>query len=183
MKLLIGLGNPGKEYEITRHNIGFMVVDHLQQAWGFSDFKEEKKFFADISEGVFHEEKILLVKPNTYMNLSGKSIIALLNFYKLSSEDMIVIQDDLDIDFGNIRIKTDSSAGGHNGIKSIIQSLGSQVFQRVKIGISNTRRGRVPAEAFVLEKFSAEEQKSLTDLVIRAGEEVEGLLSQKVTTE
>ena len=134
MKLIVGLGNPGKEYENTRHNIGFMVIDHFATGdhW-------KSKWNALYMEKNMNGEKIILVKPQTYMNLSGNAIIEFVNFYKINLEDILVIQDDLDLSIGTYRLKINSSAGGHNGIKSIINLLGSNHFARLKIGISNNK--------------------------------------------
>ena len=118
MKLIIGLGNPGKEYENTRHNIGFMVLDNY-----LKDSSWQKKYNALYTTEIINNEKVIFVKPETYMNLSGNSVIEFINFYKIENKDILVIHDDLDLPFGKIRVKTNSSAGGHNGIKSIINRI------------------------------------------------------------
>lgn len=150
MKLVIGLGNPGKEYDNTRHNVGFMVLDSF-----LKDFSVEKKFQAMIQKCCIHNEDVLFVKPLTYMNLSGNSIKKIVNYYHIDVDDILVIQDDLDLDFGCFKIKENSSSGGHNGIKSIIQVLNSQNFGRLKIGISHNKA--ISTVDYVLQRFSKEE--------------------------
>ena len=183
MRVIIGLGNPGKQYEKTRHNAGFILLDEIQKDFDFPKFKIEKKFDAEISEGIFNEEKIILTKPINFMNLSGESVRKILDFYKLSPEDIVVIHDDLDIKIENFRIATDSSSAGHNGVQNIIDNLGTQKFKRIRIGIgyhpprtdkqmspqvetSDTQfqQCRLGAHNFVLEKFSNEEFEKIIDL-------------------
>lgn len=157
MKLIIGLGNPGAEYINTRHNVGYMVIDHYADA-----SKWQSKWNALYTEKFINGEKILLVKPTTYMNLSGQAVQEFVNFYKIPLTDILVIQDDLDLNFGIYKLKTNSSAGGHNGIKSIINCLGSNNFARLKIGI--TKNKTIDTKAYVLSKFNNEEIKELEDL-------------------
>lgn len=134
MKLIIGLGNPGKEYENTRHNIGFMSV---QKIYGSMHLTEQKstKFNAFIAEYTYNNEKILFVRPLTFMNLSGETVEKLSHFYKVNQNDIIIIHDDMDLPVGNIRIRKSGSSGGHNGLKSIISLLGSEDFIRIRVGI------------------------------------------------
>ena len=139
MKVIVGLGNPGREYAATKHNVGFMFIDALAEKLGVTDWKE--KFTAQIGEGRIGTEKVLLVKPLTYMNNSGEAVGPLMNFYKLPAEDCIVIHDDMDIPAGTIRIRKKGSAGGHNGIKSILSHVGDEHFARVRIGIGRPLRG------------------------------------------
>lgn len=157
MKLIIGLGNPGKEYVNTRHNIGFMILDHYN-----NDCLWKKKWNSLYQETKINNEKVLLVKPLTYMNLSGNSVIEFVNFYKINLEDILVIQDDLDLEIGKYRLKINSSSGGHNGIKSIIEKLNSNAFARLKIGISNNKN--IDTKDYVLGKFTKEEQGILNKL-------------------
>ena len=149
MKLVVGLGNPGKEYDNTRHNIGFMLIDKY-----LGDVKYKDKF-----NGLFYEingnEKVIFVKPQTYMNNSGECVSKFVKYYDIKMEDILIIQDDLDINVGKYKFKINSSSGGHNGIKSIISHLGNDNFFRLKIGISNTRKHDVID--FVLGKFSKDE--------------------------
>ena len=159
MKLIVGLGNPGKEYENTRHNLGFMVIDELAKELKIYDFKE--KFKGLVGEGNYKGEKVLLLKPQTYMNLSGDSIIQILNFYKIDPEtEMIVIYDDMSLPVGKLRIREKGSAGGHNGIKSIISHVGEK-FLRIKFGIASG--GKDKTVGFVLGRFSKEDEQEVKE--------------------
>ena len=157
MKLIVGLGNPGKFYENTRHNIGFMVLDHFANTNNW-----RSKWNALYIETMVNNEKVLLIKPETYMNLSGNALIEFVNFYKINLADVLVIQDDLDLPFCTYKLKTNSSAGGHNGIKSIIDRLGSNNFARLKIGISNNKE--MDTKDYVLGHFNKEEMNLLEEL-------------------
>ncbi|MCI8394465.1 MAG: aminoacyl-tRNA hydrolase [Bacilli bacterium] len=155
MKLIVGLGNPGCEYDNTRHNIGFMVLDH------YLNSKDWKKKFDGVYQIItIDQEKVLFLKPLTYMNLSGNSVVKAVKFYNIEIQDILVIQDDLDISFGKYRLKKNSSHGGHNGIKSIISALNSNQFSRLKIGIQTTKKDDVIN--FVLGKFSKIESDQLS---------------------
>lgn len=160
MKLIIGLGNVGAKYMFTRHNVGFMLVDKIAMD-NSATFKENSKLKSLIAKFTADEE-IMLVKPTTYMNLSGEAMRAVIDYYKISPEDMIIVYDDLSLNLGKIRFRANGSDGGHNGIKSIIQHLGSKKFARLKIGIGP--QPPIPSEAFVLQNFdkdSLEELKSV----------------------
>lgn len=160
MKVVIGLGNPGKKYEKTRHNIGFIAVDSLREKYGLTD--EREKFQALVSEKSIDGEKIIFLKPQTFMNLSGNSVIEIINFYKLDpKKDIIVVYDDMDLPFGDIRVKEKGSSGGHNGIKSIISHIG-QDFIRVKCGIGAKKEDAVE---HVLGEFNQTEQKELIEIL------------------
>lgn len=160
MKLIVGLGNPGKEYENTRHNLGFMVIDKLAEELKVYDFKE--KFKGLVGEANYKGKKILLLKPQTYMNLSGDSIIQILNFYKIDPEtEMIVIYDDMSLPVGKLRIREKGSAGGHNGIKSIISHVGEK-FLRIKFGIGASG-GKDKTVGFVLGRFSKEDEQEVKE--------------------
>lgn len=139
MKVIVGLGNPGREYAQTKHNVGFMLLDALAEKMGITDW--QSKFDALIAEGRMGTEKILLVKPQTYMNESGRAVGPLMNWYKLMPEQLIVAHDDMDIPAGSIRIRKKGSAGGHNGIKSVLAHLGDENFSRVRIGIGRPLPG------------------------------------------
>ncbi|WP_029543162.1 aminoacyl-tRNA hydrolase [Selenomonas sp. AB3002] len=139
MKVIVGLGNPGREYAQTKHNVGFMLLDALAEKMGITDW--QSKFDALIAEGRMGTEKILLVKPQTYMNESGRAVGPLMNWYKLMPEQLIVAHDDMDIPAGTIRIRKKGSAGGHNGIKSVLAHLGDENFSRVRIGIGRPLPG------------------------------------------
>ncbi|PHI17091.1 aminoacyl-tRNA hydrolase [Fusobacterium polymorphum] len=160
MKVVIGLGNPGKKYEKTRHNIGFIAIDNLRKKMNISD--EREKFQALISEKNIDGEKVIFLKPQTFMNLSGNSVIEIVNFYKLDpKKDIIVIYDDMDLSFGDIRIREKGSSGGHNGIKSIISHIGEE-FIRIKCGIGAKEKDAVE---HVLGEFNQTEQKDLDEIL------------------
>ncbi len=153
MKLVVGLGNKGREYENTRHNMGFMLVDRYLQYKNITD-KYKEKFNAMYVETTINNEKVIFIKPMTYMNNSGIAVRAFVDFYKLSSEDVLVISDDLDLDLGKFRLRRNGSSGGHNGLKSIISQLGTDNFKRLRIGISNDKDDVIN---YVLSKFSKRE--------------------------
>ena len=160
MKVVIGLGNPGKKYEKTRHNIGFIAVDNLRKKMNISD--EREKFQALVSEKNIDGEKVIFLKPQTFMNLSGNSVIEIVNFYKLNpKKDIIVIYDDMDLSFGDIRIREKGSSGGHNGIKSIISHIGEE-FIRIKCGIGAKEKDAIE---HVLGEFNQTEQKDLDEIL------------------
>ncbi|USG65908.1 aminoacyl-tRNA hydrolase [Brevibacillus ruminantium] len=167
MKVIVGLGNPGKKYEDTRHNAGFMAIDKINDKWGIP--VQQNKFRALVGEGRIDGEKVLLVKPQTYMNLSGESIAEILKFYKLGPEDVVVIYDDLDLPPGQLRLREKGSAGGHNGIKSLIMHMGTQDFNRIKIGIGRPEPGRSVSD-YVLHPFSTEERPLISEAVDLAAE-------------
>ena len=154
MKIIAGLGNPGAEYAHTKHNVGFMLVDALAEELGIDAWRE--KFNALVAEGRIGAEKVLLVKPLTYMNESGRALAPLLDWYKLAPEELIVVHDDMDIAVGTIRLRRKGSAGGHNGIKSLLAHIGSQEFSRVRIGIGRPLPGWTVVR-HVLAPFSAED--------------------------
>lgn len=156
MKLIIGLGNPGKEYESTRHNVGFIVVDNYVNG---AVWKE--KYNALYAECFVNKEKVIFIKPMTFMNLSGSSVVNFTNFYKINSEDILVIHDDIDLPAGTYRLKYNSSSGGHNGIKDIINKLGTQKFSHLKIGVGKDNKMEV--KDFVLSKLTSDEKKALLD--------------------
>ncbi len=159
MKLIVGLGNPGSKYDNTRHNVGFMFVDYMATAYN-TKFNTKNNY--QVAEINISGEKVLLVKPTTFMNLSGEAVGALAKFYKIDVSDILVIYDDLDMMFGKLRIKDNSSSGGHNGIKSIISHLHTQNFMRIKVGINNEYKRDV--KTFVLSKFSKTEISELNSL-------------------
>lgn len=170
MKLIVGLGNIGKEYEGTRHNIGFMVADELAKRWGITTWKNERS--AMCAEYRI-PEKVFLIKPTTYMNLSGEAVGAYANFYNIDPEDIAVIQDDLDLPCGKLRIRRKGSAGGHNGIKSIQQHLGTGDFPRFKIGIGHPERNASAVIGHVLHRFGKEEQPLIEEAVKQMADAVE----------
>jgi len=150
MKLIAGLGNIGEKYCFTRHNVGFMVADKWAIKHNLS-FKENKKLKCFLTKFKYGFEDIILIKPTTYMNLSGDSVIEVMNYYKIDAEDVLIIFDDLSLELGKIRFRANGSDGGHNGIKSIIKSVGTQNIARLKIGIGP--QPPIPAEQFVLQNF------------------------------
>ena len=159
MYLIAGLGNPDKKYEHTRHNVGFDVIDELAEKYNISI--SEKKHKALLGKGVIEGQKVVLAKPQTYMNLSGESIVELVHYYKIDPEtEMIVIYDDISFAPGNLRIRQSGSAGGHNGIKNIIKCLGTQEFMRIKVGVGEKPKNWDLAD-FVLGHFSKEERENL----------------------
>lgn len=160
MYLIAGLGNPSKTYEGTRHNVGFAMIDALADA--FQIDVTTKKHKAIVGRGVIEGMKVILAKPQTYMNLSGESIREIADFYKIDPENMIIIYDDISLDVGRLRIRKKGSAGGHNGIKNIIAHLGTDVFPRIKVGIGEKPQGWDLAD-YVLSKYSKEEQQALRE--------------------
>lgn len=164
MKLIVGLGNPGNEYVSTRHNIGFGLLDFIADKKNL-EFKLDKKFNAYFCDLNISGEKVILIKPLSFMNLSGTVVSKYANFYGITATDILVIQDDLDMIFGKIRIAYDSSSGGHNGIKNIIDCLGTKEFVRVKIGISNDKT--IDTKDYVLGKFSNEEKEIINGIYLK----------------
>ncbi len=176
MKLIVGLGNPGEKYDKTRHNIGFDVIDYLAKEYKVETFRE--KFQGLIVDFNIKDEKIILLKPTTYMNLSGNSVQEVIKFYKLNpKEDLIVVYDDMDIKLGGIKIKRKGSAGGHNGIKSIISHCGEEFF-RVKCGIGKPEI-REEIINYVLGKFSKVEREIVEKLVETGGKASKSLATAK----
>lgn len=174
MKLIAGLGNPGDKYSNTRHNIGFMVIDALGSRHGIRIDNNKKKSLT--GSGVIAEEKVIMVKPQTFMNLSGEALGPLFSFLDIEFEDVIVVHDDLDLDFGRIKIKAGGGHGGHNGIRSIISHFGAKDFVRVRVGIGKPPIGW-DVSRYVLNPFSPEEKKDLNALIDRAADAVEMVTS------
>ena len=175
MKLVVGLGNPGRKYERTRHNLGFLIIDRIARE---HDATVRRKLCdALVGEWSSNGEKVLLVKPQTYMNCSGESVKCLMRKFGASPEEVIVIYDDLDLPFGRIRIRPRGSAGGHRGLLSIIESVGGAPFYRVRIGIGRPSEGR-NAEDYVLEPFDSREMAELDDVASKAAEAVCSLLKE-----
>ncbi len=177
-KLIVGLGNPGSKYKKTWHNMGFLVLDNLKQEYNLLEFKLNKKFEAEISEGTINDTKVILAKPNTFMNNSGTCVSALVKFYKINIENIIIIHDDIDMELGKIRVATDSSAGGHNGIKSIIQYLNTQKFTRIKLGVSTDLIKKIGAESYVLKKYNLFQASEVKQMIKKATESVLDLVTK-----
>ena len=168
MRLFVGLGNPGKKYEKTRHNVGFMVIDELAKQWAVS-MSSEKKFKGVIGFSRVDGEQVILLKPSTFMNLSGEAVQAVMDFYNLENDNVVVIYDDLAMAVGKLRGRTKGSSGGHNGIKSLILHLATEEFKRFKIGINSPTYGAV--SDYVLGKFSDEDMLAIApaiDKIVRA---------------
>lgn len=176
MKLVVGLGNPGQEYSATRHNVGFMTVDYLAERWGISAWRN--KFDALVAE-YRGDEPILLIKPQTYMNLSGYSVSAAVNWYKVPPQDIIVIYDDLDLPTGKLRLRARGGPGGHRGMESLLVHLGTEDFPRIRVGI-----GRPPAymetASYVTGRFTAEEQPLIAEAIKQAADAVAAVIKDGV---
>ncbi len=168
MFLIVGLGNPGKEYAGTRHNIGFEAIDYMSKKYNID--VNRTKFKGVFGEGFINNKKVVLLKPSTYMNLSGQSIREAINFYKLESEEVLVIYDDVSLEVGKIRIREKGSAGGHNGIKSIISNMSTDIFPRIKIGVGQPKGDLV---SHVLGRFSQEEIQDLNEVIEASSQAVE----------
>ena len=169
MKLLVGLGNPGARYQNTRHNVGFMVLDALAAEWGVRI--EKKRGTSLVGKALCEGEKILLLKPQTYMNRSGEAVLEALHYYRDAIDDLLVIHDDLDLEVGRLRFKRNGGAGGHNGLKSIMQMLNSADFDRLKIGIGRPH-GAWQTEDYVLGGFDPEEKAVITEVIAEAAQGV-----------
>jgi peptidyl-tRNA hydrolase, PTH1 family len=172
--LVVGLGNPGPRYETTRHNLGFLVADILADRLG-SGFKVHKKSGAEVATGRLGGRSIVLAKPRVYMNESGRQVGPLANFYSVAPADVIAIHDELDIDFGRIRLKLGGGEGGHNGLRSVASALGTKDFQRVRIGIGRPPGRKDPA-AYVLENFTAAERPEVGVICEQAADATELLI-------
>ena len=205
MKIIVGLGNPGKKYELTRHNVGFFSLDKIiekipntpilrcpnrrategrqyptSNQYPISNtqliqpFKQEKKFKAEVAKFKLGEEEVLLVKPQTFMNLSGEAVKAIVDFYKINtSSDLIIVHDEIDLPVGSARIRFKGSSAGHKGIQSIIDGLGTESFMRVRIGIGRPQNENIKIEDWVLQKLSEDEIKAINDVF-------EGLIKQGI---
>ena len=178
MKLIVGLGNPGSEYAKTKHNVGWMFVDRMAERIGATGWKEKEKGM--VAEGRVGAEKVLLVKPMTYMNLSGESVRELVDYYKIDAEnEVIIIYDDISLDVEKLRVKRKGSAGGHNGIKNIIQHLGSETFVRIKVGV-----GKKPPKwdlvDYVLARFSDEDRVGVDKAIEEASDAVVDIITHDV---
>lgn len=180
MKLVVGLGNPGPKYDRTRHNAGFRAARafhtlHIEELDGW-----KRKFDAEVSEGRIGEEKVVLLLPQTFMNLSGDAVIQATQFWRVEPKDVVLVYDELDIPLGNVRIRPGGSAGGHNGVRSVLERLGTQDVPRIRIGIGTERAAKVPAEDYVLERFSAEEEALLAPAIDTAVRAIETALAEGI---
>ncbi|PIZ62546.1 aminoacyl-tRNA hydrolase [Candidatus Saccharibacteria bacterium CG_4_10_14_0_2_um_filter_52_9] len=173
--LLVGLGNPGKDYDLTRHNAGWLAIDNfVSKTDGMEEWIQKKDFKCLLSSGRAGDARVIAIKPTTFMNLSGEAVQAVMAFYKIPLDKVVVIHDELDIDFGQIRMRMGGSSAGHNGIKSVTQHLGED-YGRIRIGVG-PKPEKIDSEAFVLQKFSAEEQAQLSNLT----QEVNSILSEYI---
>ncbi len=176
MYIIVGLGNPGKKYENTRHNIGFIAIDYFAEKYNIKINKIKHK--ALMGEGTIGGEKVILVKPQTFMNLSGESIREVMSYYKVPIENLVVIYDDIDIDVGNVRIRKKGSAGTHNGMKSVIYQLKEDNFPRVRIGVGKDEK--IPLMNFVLSAFPKDEMKLLEDAVDRTSKILVSIIEENI---
>lgn len=155
-KLIIGLGNSGEKYTNTRHNAGFLAIDALNMHDTLGTFTHKKKLYSDVVEGRIGQTKVIAAKPTTFMNISGKAVLALQDYYKLDASQILIIHDDIDLEFSKIRTRKGGGTGGHNGLKSIDNAIGDE-YTRIKIGISNEYREKIDASDFVLQQFTKDE--------------------------
>ncbi|MCF0146957.1 MAG: aminoacyl-tRNA hydrolase [Clostridium sp.] len=177
MFLIVGLGNPGKEYDGTRHNIGFEAIDSLGRKYSID--LNKSKFKGVFGEGFIEGKKVILLKPTTYMNLSGESIREVIDFYKIDNNNIIVIYDDISLEIGKLRIREKGSAGGHNGIKSIIANMNTDVFPRIKIGVGQPKGDLV---SHVLGRFNKEEEQDLKEVIEASIKAVEIIIKNGAKT-
>lgn len=176
MYLIIGLGNPGKEYEDTRHNIGFAALDFLRDYFKLPKFKMDKKLKAEITK----DQNIILAKPQSFMNNSGEAVSALKKYYKIKLAEIIIIRDDVDIPVGKIKLAQSSSGAGHKGIASIIQHLKSNNFWQIKVGVANEMiRTKIPTEKFVLQKFTKEDLAKTKDIPDKTMEIINSIIKDR----
>ena len=162
MKIIVGLGNPGKEYKNTKHNLGFMFIDYLISKYNLGNEKKFKN--SKIIETKINEEKVVLAKPQTYMNLSGNAVVELKNWYKVENKDILIVYDDFDILFRNVRFREKGSAGTHNGMKDIVNKLASTQIPRLRIGTGGLKNEKEEVISFVLSKFSQKELAEIDDV-------------------
>lgn len=177
MKIIVGLGNPTREYEGTRHNIGFSVITELSDTYNIS--VDTRKHKGLIGKGIIEGERVLLVMPQTYMNLSGECVREVMDYYKCDNSDLIVIYDDISLDVGKLRLRAKGSAGGHNGIKNIIAHLGTDVFDRIKVGVGEKPKHMDLAD-YVLGRFSKDELPIMRDSVKTAGKAVSDIIRDDI---
>jgi PTH1 family peptidyl-tRNA hydrolase len=180
MKLIVGLGNPGENYANTRHNLGFMVLDRLaEKSHTPSTWKKDSKFESDCYTFTSDNKSYTLLKPQTFMNNSGKSVGSFANYYKVAPQDIAVVYDDLDIPLGSLRVRIGGSAGGHNGVKSIMQHLGTDEFMRIRVGIGISDQ-YLPSEEFVLETFHPSEKKAVEKMIKKTVEDIQLIIENGI---
>ena len=191
MKVIVGLGNPGEKYESTRHNLGFLVIDHLLKALGDSeiDWDHSTKFKSDLASFTENGEKVLLVKPQTYMNNSGMAVQLVKDFYKVESEDLWIVYDELDLPIGSIKIRFGGAAAGHHGVESIMEAIGTDKFWRFRMGIGAThnksevgKHDFKDAKEYVLDKFHSGEIGKTREMIKHASEALQCALEKGMET-
>jgi PTH1 family peptidyl-tRNA hydrolase len=171
MKLIVGLGNPEQKYEQTRHNFGFMVLDEIVKNNKFMPFRLENQFQSLVTQtGGVGENRVTFSKPQTYMNNSGKSVKKMIDYYKIGTDDVLVVCDDIDMPLGSIRIRLEGSSGGHKGLQSIIDEIGDNRIIRIRLGIGSNKELGIPSENYVLQKFSATEMEIVTKVIDKTGD-------------
>ena len=173
MYLIVGLGNPGKKYEKTRHNVGFRVADLLAERWECGHY--DARFDGEVCKGSVSGKSILLLKPQTFMNLSGASVAACAKYHKIPASHVWVIHDDLDLPLGHLRIREGGSSGGHNGVSSVIERLGAPAFMRFRLGIGRPATP-VPIEDYVVQPFGSDEREAAEAMILRAADAVDAAL-------
>jgi peptidyl-tRNA hydrolase, PTH1 family len=176
VKLIVGLGNPGKKYESTRHNVGFHVIDEVAKNLNIN--LNQEKFKGMFGFETIAGQKVFLLKPLTYMNLSGESVRPLMDFYKIGIDDVLIVYDDLDLPPGKIRLRQKGGHGGHNGIKSLLAHLGNENFKRIRIGVGRPEAGE-PVANYVLSTFAPQEKQEVADAVVLAGKACEAWLNEE----
>ena len=177
MFLIVGLGNPGIQYENTRHNIGFNVIDNISKEYNIDINRE--KFKGMYGEGFIGNTKVILLKPTTYMNLSGETLIDIYKYYKVDLSNIVVVYDDIDLEVGKIRIRKKGSGGTHNGMKSITKCLGSNDFPRVRVGVSKPEAGQDLAD-FVLSRFRKEESDNINEALEKAADAIDSIIRENI---
>jgi PTH1 family peptidyl-tRNA hydrolase len=176
MKLIVGLGNPGKEYEMTWHNLGAMTLNEFAADAGFTPWSRQKNVRGLVASGTVGGEKIILLKPETFMNESGISVAAALKIKKIAIRDLVLVHDDLDFPLGTLRVAKNRSAAGHNGVKSVIDALGTKDFARLRLGIATRAAKKVEAEKFVLKKIPKADQEQVNRILEAAPEALDKIL-------
>ncbi|MGB2762640.1 MAG: aminoacyl-tRNA hydrolase [Minisyncoccales bacterium] len=183
MFLIVGLGNPEEKYKNTRHNVGFTILNEFKKIHGFSDWQFKNKFKAEISDGILSSKKIILVKPQTFMNKSGKAVKALTNFYNTTRTVLVVVHDDLDLELGKMKIVKNRGSAGHKGVESIIGELGTKNFVRFRLGIKPANKEQETMnniDKFVLQRFTKEESKILKEVIKKTCHAIEMAIKQDI---
>jgi len=180
MRIIVGLGNPGQKFEKTRHNVGFWVLDEFKKKFQFPEFKIKSDFFSKITKKKIGKHNVILLKPQTFMNDSGKAVQAIIEKRKLNPKNLIVVHDDLDIPFGKIKISVGKSSAGHKGVQSIIEKIKNKDFIRVRVGINPECKQKIKIAEFVIEEFKEEEIKALPHIIELTVKAIETILEEGV---